>query len=73
MGFELGCSVDMVLGAPVEYPLEYYINMLLGLALENYFRTWERYLVVFSLGTLGRLMIGAVEGFLVGLSLLFPP
>ena len=47
MGFELGFSVEMVMGSSVGSPFGYYINMLLGLALENYFRTWEGYLVVF--------------------------
>ena len=43
--------------------------MLLGLALENYFGTWEGFLVGVSLVTLARLMIGTGGGNLVGLSL----
>ena len=65
MGFELGCSVDMVLGAPVEYPLEYYIKMLLGLALENSLGTWEGSLVGFSLVPADGLIIGSVYRSLV--------
>ena len=69
LGFELGFSVDMVPVAPVGYPLGHYINTLLGLALDNYFGTWEGYLFVVSLGTLDGLMIGTGEVCLVGLSL----
>ena len=54
--FELGLPVSMVMGAPVVYPLEDSISILL----------------VFSLGTLYVLMIGIVEGFLVCLSLKIP-
>ena len=43
--FELGFSVGMVLEDPVEYILGYLINMLLVLALDNYFVTRDRYLV----------------------------
>ena len=57
----------MILGAPIGYALEYPISMLLGLALENYFGTWEGYLVGVSLGTLSGLMIGTGEGYFVGL------
>ena len=38
--FELGFSVDMMLIAPVGYPLGYSINIFLGLVLENSFGTW---------------------------------
>ena len=58
MCFELGLSYGMVLVAPDESPLVYYINMLLGLALGNQFRTWEVSLVGVSLGTLVGLVIG---------------
>ena len=61
------------MGSPVGSPFGYYINMLLGLEIDNYFWTWEGYLVVFSLGTLDGLMIGTVERYLVGLSLGLPP
>ena len=37
MGFELVFSVEMVMGSPVGSPFGYYINMLLGLEIENYF------------------------------------
>ena len=57
LGFELGSSVDMVLLAPVGSPLGYSINMLLGLALENYFGTWEVSLAGVLLGALDGLMI----------------
>ena len=57
MGFELGFSVDMVLGAPVGTSLGYSINMLLGLILYNYFGTWKGSLVVISLGALDGLII----------------
>ena len=40
---EIVFSVDMVLGAPVGYPLGFSINMFLGLALENSFGPWEGY------------------------------
>ena len=46
--------------------------MLLFWALENYFGTWEGYLVSVSLGKLAVLMIGTGEGCLVGLSLRLP-
>ena len=59
----------MVMLAPIGYPLGYLINMLLGLALENYFGIREVYLVGVSLDTLYGLMIGTVEGPVVGLSL----
>ena len=72
MVFEIGFSVDMMVGALVGSPLGYSINMLLVLALFNYFGTWEGYLVGVSLGTLYVLMIGIVEGFLVCLSLKIP-
>ena len=50
VGFKLGFSVDMVPGAHVVSPLGYSINMLLVLAIENSFGTWEGYLVGDSLG-----------------------
>ena len=59
----------MVLGAPVGYPLGYYINILLGLAFFNSLGTWEGSLVVVSLVPLVGLIIGTGEGYLVGLSL----
>ena len=37
VGFDLGLSVVMVLGAPIGYPRGYSINILIGLALFNYF------------------------------------
>ena len=46
--------------------------MLLFLALENSFGTWEGYLVGVSYGTMAGLMIGAVEVSLVWLSLGLP-
>ena len=39
MGFDLGFSVETMMGKPVGSPLGYYIDMLLGLELENYFGT----------------------------------
>ena len=39
--FELGLLVGMVLGTPVGSPLEDSIIMLIGLALVNFFGTWE--------------------------------
>ena len=69
LGFELGSSVDMVLLAPVGSPLGYSINMLLGLALANYFVTWEVSLAGVSLGALDGLIIETGEGCLVVLSL----
>ena len=70
--FELGFSVGMVLGEPVEYILGYSINMLLVLALDNYFVTRDRYLVWFLLGLLVGLVIGIREGSLVYLLLGLP-
>ena len=55
--FELGFSVDMMMVVPIGSPLGYSINMLLGLALVNYFGTWEVSLVGVSLGALDGLMI----------------
>ena len=63
--FELGLSVGMVLVAPVESLLQFSIRMLLVLELCNYFLAWEGSLVGFSLFTLGVLMIGTGEGYLV--------
>ena len=63
MGFNLGFSVDTVMGAPIGSPLGYYINMLLGLELCNYFVTREGYLVGVSLGTIYGLMIVTGEGY----------
>ena len=60
------------MGSPVGYTLGYSINMLLGLALENSFRSWEGYLVVVSLVPLDGLVIGTGEGYLAGLSLRLP-
>ena len=57
MGFELGFSVDMVLGAPVGTSLGYSINMLLGLIPYNYSGTCKGSLVVISLVPLDGLMI----------------
>ena len=70
MGFEIGLSYGMELVALVGYPLEYSINMLFGLVLGTYFGTREGSLVVFTLGILGGLIIGTVEVYLVGLSLI---
>ena len=58
--FEIRFSVDMVLVAPVGSPLGYSIIMLIVLALDNYFGTWEGYLFGVSLVTLADLMIGTV-------------
>ena len=57
IGFELRFSVDMGLVAPVGYSLGYSINMLLGLALCNYFGTWKGSLVGVSIGPLNGLII----------------
>ena len=62
----------MLLGEPVGSPLGYYINILLGFAICNYFGTREGYLVGFYLVILAGLMIGTGEGYLVGLSLGLP-
>ena len=62
----------MVLGAPVGSTLEYSINTLLVLALENSFGTCQRYFTGVLLGTLDGFTIGAGEGYLVGLSLGLP-
>ena len=62
----------MVLGAYVGSTLGYSINKLHGLALENYFGTWEVYLVGVSLGTLDGFITGMGEWYLVGLSLGLP-
>ena len=62
----------MVLVAPFGYLLEYSIKMLLGLALDNYFGTREGYLVGVSPDTMDGLMIGNVEVYSVGLSLVLP-
>ena len=43
--------VNMVMVAHVGYPLGFYINMLIGLSLCNFFVTWEVSLVWFSLGS----------------------
>ena len=70
--FEPGFSFVMVLRSLVWYPLGYSINMFLGLALRNYFVTWEVYLVGVSLGTLAVLIISIWEGYLVVLLLVLP-
>ena len=70
--FELGLSFFMVMVAPVGSPLGYSINMLLGMALFNYFVTWEGYLVGVSFGPLDRFMIVTGKVYLVGLSLGLP-
>ena len=72
LGFERIFSVDMVLGTPVGSPLGYSMNMLLRLALWNYFGTLEVSLVGVSIVTLDGLMIGTGEVSLVGLSLEIP-
>ena len=72
LGFELGSSVCMLLGATFGIPLEGSITMLFVLALVNYFGICEGYLVVFSLVTMGELAIGTGEGSMVGLSLGIP-
>ena len=46
--------------------------MLLGLAIGDYFGTWEVTLVGVSLGTMCGLMIGTVEESIFGLSLVLP-
>ena len=69
LGFDLGLLVNMVLVAPVGSPLGYSINMLLGLALCNYFGTREGYLVVIPLVPMSGLMLGTGEGPYFGLSL----
>ena len=69
LGFELGFPVIMVIGELVGYQLEDSISVLIFLALGTYCGTWEVYLVIVSLGTLYVLIIGAVEGYLVGLTL----
>ena len=70
--FGLGLSDGMVLGAPAVYPLVYSIKILLGLALVNYFVTFEGSLVEVSLVSLAGLMIGTGEGYLSSLSLVLP-
>ena len=70
--FELVFLVDMMMVAPIGYPLEDSISILLGLALGNYFDAWEGYFVGFSLVSLAELVIGDVEVYLVGLSLVLP-
>ena len=45
MRFKFGLEVGMVLGEPVGSSLVYSVNMLIGLALGNYFGTWEGSLV----------------------------
>ena len=72
IGFELGLSDVMVMGAPAGYLLVYSINMFLGLKLGNYFGTREGYLVGVSLVTLNGLMIVTGEGSLFGLPLGLP-
>ena len=52
--------------------LVYSINVLLGLALVNYFVTFEGSLVEVSLVSLAGLMIGTGEGYLSSLSLVLP-
>ena len=60
LGFEVGLFFYMMMGAHLEYPLGYSINMFLVLELDKSVGTWEGYLVVVSLGTLDVLMIGTV-------------
>ena len=69
MGFELNFSVYMETGSPIIYPLEYSINMFIGLALENSFGTWDVSLVGVSLGPIYGLMTVTEEVSLVWLSL----
>ena len=69
LGFDLRFSVVVVMGAPLSPPLVYSMNMLIGLVLINSFGKWEGLFVEVSLGTPDRLMIGTVEGYLIGLSL----
>ena len=57
---------------PVGSPLGYFIIIFLGLALFNSFGTQEEYLVIVSLVILTGLIICAVEGSLVVLSLVIP-
>ena len=52
-------------GAPVRSQLEYSNGMLLGLTLVPYFVPQEGYLIVFSLGAMGGLMLCTWEGSLV--------
>ena len=70
--FEIVFSVEMVLIAPVGYPLGYSINIFLGLVIDNYFGTWEGSLVVVSLGALAGLVVVTGEGYFFVLSLLLP-
>ena len=62
----------MVLRAPVGSLFVYSNNVLLRLALGNYFGTLKVYLVVVSLGRLDGLIIGPREWYSVGLSLVLP-
>ena len=72
MIFELGLTACMFLVEAVRYPLGYSINMLLCLVLGTYFGTREGYLVGVSPDTMAGLMIGNVEVYSVGLSLVLP-
>ena len=60
-----------MLVAPVGYPHGYSINNFFVLALGNYFRTWEGYLVEVTLDTLPGYMIvtGGVSLVLLSLGL----
>ena len=49
LGFEPIFAVVIVMGALFISPIGYYINMLLGLEIDNYFGTWEISSVGFSL------------------------
>ena len=49
LGFEPIFTVVIVMGALFISPLGYYINMLLGLEIDNYFCSWEISSVGFSL------------------------
>ena len=61
LGFELGLLFYMMLVAPIGSPLGYSINMLLELALCNYFGTWGGSLIGVSFVPLYGLMIGTGE------------
>ena len=63
LGFELGLSDGMVLGAIFQSSIGYSINMFPVLEICHYFGTWEGYLVGFSIGRMAGLMIGTGEWF----------
>ena len=58
LGFDLGFTFGIFMGAPVGYLLKCSMIMLLVFTLGNYFGTWEGCLVGFSLVPLDGLMIG---------------